>query len=345
MRFEQFDPLADPVRLQACYEIFVASQRHDDPAEPSPSLAGFRRWWGHGFEGGDPRQAWLATDAGGPAGAYLLELPDRENVTLGTFSPAVAPPLRRRGIGTILLAHGQAQARSAGRTALLGAAMLGSAGEAFAQSAGAAGGLTDVRRVLRTSDLAGGRLAALRAEAAARSAGYSLLTWAGATPDAWADQVAGLLEVMADAPRDASVAAARMDAERVRAIEAPALSAGFGLYSVAARHDGDGRLAALTQIITDPDRPAVAFQALTAVHRPHRGHRLGLGVKVAIHEWLAVAEPAVRQFFTWNAETNEHMIAINEQLGYQVSGRARFWELRFPAAAGAGQPGPGRPQS
>jgi hypothetical protein len=35
----------------------------------------------------------------------------------------------------------------------------------------------------------------------------------------------------------------------------------------------------------------------------------------------------VREVFTWNAESNEHMIAINARLGYQVSGRVRSWEL------------------
>ena len=57
------------------------------------------------------------------------------------------------------------------------------------------------------------------------------------------------------------------------------------------------------------------------------GHRLGLLVKVAVHQWLARAEPGLRSVFTWNAQDNAHMIAINERLGYQISGRFRSWEL------------------
>jgi GNAT superfamily N-acetyltransferase len=335
VQFEQFDPLTDAAQLRACHEIFEASRRADDPAGPEHSLAGFRNRWAYGFEGRDPRQAWLATDAGGPAGCYLLELPDRENVTLGTGTLAVPPPRRRRGIGTALLAHCAAQARAAGRTTLLGPAALDSAGEAFARAAGAAGGLTDVRRVLHTADLTPELLAGLRAEAEARAAGYTLLTWAGPAPDEHVDQVARLYEVMGDAPREEGVAAQRIDADRVRAIEASSRGPEFGVYTVAARHDASGTLAAMTLVITQAQLPGQALQALTAVDRPHRGHRLGLLVKVAVHEWLARAEPGVRAVFTFNTQSNEHMIAINERLGYRVSGRFRSWEL---AVAGPPQP-------
>jgi GNAT superfamily N-acetyltransferase len=337
VHFEQFDPLTDAARLQACHEIFEASRRSDDPAAPQQSPAEFRGRWAYGFEGRDPRQAWLATDAGGPAACYLLELPDRENVSLGTVVLAVPPPRRRRGIGTALLAHCAAQARAAGRTTLLGSAALGSAGEAFAQAGGATGGLTDVRRVLHTADLTPELLAALRAEAEARTAGYTLLSWTGPAPDEQVDQVARLYEVLGDAPREEGVTAPRVDADRVRAIEASSRGPEFGVYTVAARHEASGTLAAMTQVITEAQLPGQALQALTAVDRPHRGHRLGLLVKVAVHEWLARAEPGVRAVFTWNAQANEHMIAINERLGYRVSGRFRSWEL---AIAGPVQPHP-----
>jgi GNAT superfamily N-acetyltransferase len=331
--FEQFDPLTDTAPLRSCLEIIEAGRRADDPAQPPHSAAELRSAWGYGFEGRDPRQAFLARDADGPAGCYLLELPDRENVTLGTAVLAVPPLRRRRGIGTAVLAHCAAQARAAGRTTLQASAAPGSPGEAFARAAGAAGGLTDVRRVLRTAGLTPERLAGLRAEAEAHAAGYSLLTWTGPAPEEHIDQVAGLYGALGDAPREAGMAAPHMDAGRVRAIELTTADPVFGLYSVAARHDASGDLAALSQVITNAEVPAHALQALTAVSRPHRGHRLGLLVKVAMHEWLASAEPGVRDVFTWNAQANGHMIGINERLGYEVSGYYRAWELSIAGPA------------
>jgi hypothetical protein len=38
--------------------------------------------------------------------------------------------------------------------------------------------------------------------------------------------------------------------------------------------------------------------------------------------WLREAEPALTQLDTWNAESNNHMISINEQLNYFVVARA-----------------------
>jgi hypothetical protein len=89
-------------------------------------------------------------------------------------------------------------------------------------------------------------------------------------------------------------------------------------YSVAAVHDATGDMAALTQLEVDPEAPEWGHQGLTAVTRPHRGHRLGLLVKAAMLEQLAAAEPAMERIETGNADANEHMIAVNETLGYEV---------------------------
>jgi hypothetical protein len=79
-------------------------------------------------------------------------------------------------------------------------------------------------------------------------------------------------------------------------------------------------MAAITQIVVHPETPEWAIQAFTAVTRAHRGHRLGLLVKVAMAETLIAAEPGLRWIETWNAASNRYMIAVNEALGYQVSG-------------------------
>jgi hypothetical protein len=79
-------------------------------------------------------------------------------------------------------------------------------------------------------------------------------------------------------------------------------------------------MAAITQILVHPETPEWANQAFTAVTRAHRGHRLGLLVKVAMAEMLLAAEPGVRWVETWNAASNRYMIAVNEMLGYEVSG-------------------------
>ena len=45
--------------------------------------------------------------------------------------------------------------------------------------------------------------------------------------------------------------------------------------------------------------------------------------------WLAEIEPQLETLDTWNAESNDHMIGVNERLGYRVMGR----ELQFQRRA------------
>lgn len=42
---------------------------------------------------------------------------------------------------------------------------------------------------------------------------------------------------------------------------------------------------------------------------------------------LAGREPSVRHILTGNAGDNQHMIAINELLGYRITQTSRHWEL------------------
>ncbi len=119
------------------------------------------------------------------------------------------------------------------------------------------------------------------------------------------------------------------DADRIRERTGHTLRAGhYRGYTVAAVHDASGDMAALTAMVIDPAHPEWAYQQLTAVTRPHRGHRLGLLVKTAMLEWLAAAEPAVDRVATGNAASNQHMIAVNEALGYEVLQPGyRFFEI------------------
>ena len=294
--------------------------------------SGFRGWWIHGMAG-VPQQTWLATtDSGTPAGCYVLELPVRENRGNGFCFPAVALSARRRGIGTALVAHAAEQAELAGRVLLMSSARVDAPGAAFAAAIGARPGMRDARRALDVGPSLHARLPGLRADAQLHAAGYTLRRWTGPAPDDLADQVCSLLGAMADAPHDESFETASWDPARLRAAEERGIAQGSRWYQVAAMHDVSGEMAALTQASVDPAVDGWAFQDITAVTRAHRGHRLGLLVKVAMLEWLAVAEPQVRQIMTYNAVQNEHMIAVNAELGHRVSDYFQSFELEVAAA-------------
>jgi GNAT superfamily N-acetyltransferase len=327
IRIEQFDPKTDTAQLRACFEMTQAGWPIDHPDEPPWSYGAFAGKWGPGFEVA-PRQAWLASDdSGEPVGGYLLRLPDKENVTIADCRLVVSPARRRAGIGRVLLAHCAGQARQAGRSRLTSNVRDDTPGAKFAAGAGARGGIPEVIRMLTIDGGMPERLTSLRAAAAPFAAGYSLLSWLGTTQGEHLDQVAAVHAAMADAPRNDGEEPWAWTADRIRQSEQTIVDHELALYSVAARHDATGDFAALTQVCTEADNPDWAFQQITAVLPKHRGHRLGLLVKIAMLDLLAVHQPAVGRIQTSNAGVNAHMIAINEQLGFTIAGGSRDWEL------------------
>jgi GNAT superfamily N-acetyltransferase len=257
------------------------------------------------------------------AGWYRLELPDKENLDRAYLDLTVLPAARRHGIGRALLRHAAERTATHGRSLLGGFAQEGSPGQALARAVGATASLMDIRRVLALGQLPAGRLPGLREEAGRAAVGYSLVSWAGPVPEELIDQVAVLYNALSDAPHDADSAPEVWDAQRIRErVNANRGRHGTLHYSVAAQHDASAELAALTVVMVDPADPGWGHQMVTAVTRKHRGHRLGLLVKIAMMDLLATAEPRVERIATWNSESNQHMIAINEALGYTILGQS-----------------------
>jgi RimJ/RimL family protein N-acetyltransferase len=337
MHIEEFDPATEDGRVDACYQMYVAGLPFDDPAGPPMSERLFSAWMREGWSGERRETAVVAGRGGGWAGGYLLELPDRKNTHIGELTIMVAPDRRRQGYGAALLRHAAARASALDRTLLSGRTRCGSPGSAFASAMGASAGILDVRRVLELGAVPAGTLAALRGTAEAAARGYSLLRWTGRTPEEHLDQVGRVSAAMADAPRNPGEDAHRPDPQRIRDYERRAAEIGIRRYAVAARHDRTGELAGLTEIGVEAEDPAWAYQFITAVTREHRGHRLGLLVKVAMLDLLVDAEPGLRRILTENADSNQHMIGINAALGFEVLDEWQSWELEA-AAVPQGRP-------
>jgi GNAT superfamily N-acetyltransferase len=315
--------LADTQTIRACLDVHDAATRADDPSEPPISLALFRSRLTQGWSGA-PAEVWVVPgEADGAVAAwYRLEFPDLENQDRTGLELLVHPDRRGHGVALTLLRHAAERAAASGRVTLDGGVQEGSAGEAFALRAGATLGQPDVRRVQELAKIPAGATARLRETAAKAADGYSLVRWEGPVPDDRLEQVAALQNAMNDAPRDAGVAPQAWDAQRVRdRMNVRIARSPSRRYSLTAVQDATGEMAALTVVSVDPGVPDWGHQLITAVTRPHRGHRLGLLTKAAMVGWLAEAEPQVQRIVTWNSASNRHMIAVNEELGYEVWGR------------------------
>jgi GNAT superfamily N-acetyltransferase len=319
---------SDLAAFPACHAMMRAVLAADDPLGPPMSARSLRNLIEHPAE---PFESWYVpgATAGEVLGWYYLMLPDLENRDRAALFLDVHPSFRRRGIGGELLRHAAERAARNGRTILSCAALQGSAGTTFALRAGGTPGLLEARRVLVLGKIPPGHVAALRDEAARAAAGYTLVSWSGRIPDEYVAGVAEVRAAMNDAPRDPGEEAWVWDVQRVRErVDDLRELQGRRIYSLAALHAATGEMAAITEVESDLENPRWGHQLVTAVTRPHRGHRLGLLVKTAMLDWLATAEPSMARIVTGNAAVNGYMIAINEALGYELlDPQVQFYEL------------------
>ncbi len=283
---------------------------------------------------------------GGPAvaaGSLVFFLQD--NPSKANFLVAVHPDARRRGHGTVLLAFEEQAALTAGRTLMSteiswpdssGPSGDGWAGREFARRHGYPLTLGEVQREL-TLPVDTNLLDELAAEAEAAHEGYAIRSWVGPVPDelalGWETLASSLMTEapMGDGEHEPEV----VDVANLREHEALAAKQGRTVCCAVALSP-DGEVAAYTDLAATPHESGKAYQWGTLVRRSDRGHRLGLAVKVANVKLLQSLDLGVGRVVTWNAEVNDHMIGINERLGFAVVARAGEFQKRLGPTTVAG---------
>ena len=245
-----------------------------------------------------------------------------DNRDLAWLEITVHPDLRRQGLGTAVLDHACGIVHAMGRTKLGADAWDGSAGDGFARARGFEARSREIHRRQHLDEVPLNDVQMLHEKAAAVATAYELVHIVGRTPPELLEGLAGLSAAINDAPLDdLDIEDEVYSARRVSDYETARLASGDRLYRLVARHRETGALAGHTVVAVLEDRPSIGFQHDTAVARDHRGHRLGILLKTAMNLWLADVEPQLRTIDTWNAESNDHMIAVNEALGYRWMGR------------------------
>jgi GNAT superfamily N-acetyltransferase len=324
---------SDEAAIRRWYELRCAVVRADWPEDPQPcwthQLGHFRYPWP-----GEVETVWVAHVAGSVVGGCVLYLPMLDNQQTAGGEILVAPEYRRRGVGRALLDHLRAEATQQGRIRLIATveqpldpAAPDPAGQ-FAAASGAVLALVETRRRLDVGSVDPAVLAQLDEQARAKSRGYSLVQWVGATPARWLDGMAYLVGRMStDAPMDGLTwEQEAYDAARMQARDAACLACGLHTVTSAAV-DGTGRLVAFTQIVGYATSRWYADQWDTIVAPEHRGHRLGTLVKVANLQLARAQRPELRVIDTANADSNPYMVGINEAMGFRPYRRMGEWQL------------------
>ena len=283
-------------------------------------------------------RAFIVRDGGAPIAYGIIYWSTEPGTRVSWLEVNVHPDHRNQGVGSALLDRLEQVAREAGRpvaqgggnhrTDLPGPALASPTGFGALPQAdpvvrfltGRGYALEQVERVSRLHlPIAGDVLAARMAEAWQRAgAGYRIETWIGSTPDRWLDDVAVVMNRMAtDAPAgNLEIEEEPWDADRVRKRDALRAASGRTTLVAAVEHLPSGRLVAYSDLSVPGDGARPAYQGDTLVVKEHRGHRLGMIVKLANIQQLQANRPDTPHIDTDNADENRPMLDVNEAVGF-----------------------------
>ena len=158
---------------------------------------------------------------------------------------------------------------------------------------------------------------------------YRVHEWVVPTPERWREDLAVLYTRMStDAPQGAldepedPWTVARLEERESAAVDGPTQ-----LLTVAIEHAPSGRLAGFTQLNVPRQPGSVVTQWDTIVLTEHRGHGLGMLMKLANFDHLQRVSPEHPSILTWNAEENRPMLDVNEAVGFVPIGYEGAWKL------------------
>jgi GNAT superfamily N-acetyltransferase len=300
------------------YEQTVAEWRHDDPSERHEKLA--------------------VEEDGQIVGAATLWMSQDDNTDKIWAEVDVHPDHRGRGAGTALVRGIERQAREVGRHEILTEVYVQADDtgeheyERFAAAHGYVAESTDKVRVLDLP-VPDEVLDLLEVTARERWAGaYRLEAHTDDLPDelvAGYCRVSNLLNV--DAPTGlVDFEAETLTPERYRSYRDLERRQGRRRLTTVAIERATGEVVAYTDLVLPSGAPTKVWQWGTLVDRTHRGHRLGMAVKVANLRELQRSHPEREVVTTGNDDTNSYMVGINVELGFRVVELARMCRKVLP---------------
>ena len=239
----------------------------------------------------------------------------QDNPHLADLEVTVRPAHRRRGIGRALYGEASARRREAGRTSACAEVNLVGDLDGPLLFARAMGGQSvhEEDHLMLELPLADERVSELTAKVVSD---YDIVTWQGRCPDELIDAYAEMRTQMnQDVPvGELDWEAVVMTPERIRAGE-ERLAKSYDILVAAARR-ADGVLGGYSLVFVAHQSTQV-LQDDTLVMPEHRGHRLGLALKLATYAVIVAEHPERTTMHTWTDPENHAMHATNTAFGYR----------------------------
>ncbi len=268
-------------------------------------------------------EPYVAEVDGTVAGLLLLWFPLLDNTGFTWVEIDVDPALRGRGAGGALVERAVERTRAEGRTTLLAEFSVPDDQRTdhpfvqFAERRGFAYANTEIRRILDLP-VDAALLDRLASDAAPHHDGYRVETHVGRLPDDLLPSYCDCWNQLAvDAPTgevdfEEESLSPETYAEELERMQAQGRTL---VHTVAVAPSGE--VVAYNDLVVSADDPDEVMQWGTLGRREHRGHRLGMAVKVRGLQELDRVAPSAKRVQTCNAEQNAHMVGVNVELGFR----------------------------
>jgi GNAT superfamily N-acetyltransferase len=295
-----------------------------------------------------PTRLFVARDESRIVGAGRYEIEPGDDPTTAWLMVDVLPGVRNSGIGAALSEKLQGVARADGiRKAIVYAVSPYGAGDRLVAPTGFGsvprenpevrfllGNGYRLEQVVRGSRLALPADVSARLEETIEAAGpdFAIHSWVDRTPAKWREEMAFLRQLMSTEEPDAGLdepediwTVERLVANEERLAESPRT-----LVTAAVEHVPSGTIAGFTTLSVPRELDRTVSQEDTLVRREHRGHRLGMLLKLANLAAVQRLFPGHPAIITFNAEENRHMLDVNEAVGFVPIGYEGAWRKDLP---------------
>ena len=292
----------------------------------------------------NPHRLLLARVNGQIVGRGIYETHTGEEADTAWLSVEVLPGSRGRGIGTALTSRLEQIARDDGKAKTLAYAPIQQGGGEHITAPTGFGSVPAGDRDVRFLLAQGYRLEQvervsrvelpihdlddqLAAAQDSSGADYRVHYWTGPCPPRWREDYVVLFTRMStdaptaglEEPEDVWTVDRLIEADE-RLSLTPRLR-----MNASVEHVPSGQLVGFTVLSVPPQKARTVQQYATLVLREHRGHRLGMLLKVANLVHLARAAPGHPSVITFNAEENRHMLSVNESMGFEPIAYESAW--------------------
>ena len=326
--------VSDDAAMDAAYEVDARSSHLGRETMPVWSRQEFLGAY-RSQDSGERQVLRGAYDGDTLLGFTTMWFPLLDNLDKVYVDLHVDPPARRRGVGSALFAEAESLARADSRTLMLCESKLPPGQREthpyrrFADSVGCEFSNVEVVRHLPLP-ITDEQLRAWSDKAAERHEGYTVETYIDEFPDHLAESLCLLMGQLAvDAPTGlVDFEEEDFNTDRLKERYATAAAMDRAIYETVALAP-DGTVAAQSTLAVAKGENTDVFQWGTFVHREHRGHRLGLAVKAANIRAVQDAFPDKTRISTQNAESNDFMVNINKEIGFEAVEDSAEWIKRL----------------